>query len=135
MLRAFGLVLALLLVSALGVQAWAAWKRDISAPVPPGTSRGSLIAVTLVNGQVYYGNLTGADAHQLSLTDVYYVQTAVEPSTQQRNNRLVSRQRTDWHAPLSMTVGVDKVTMVELVGPDSQLAQLIAQEQHNRPPQ
>jgi len=68
------------------------------------------------------------------LSDVYYVQTGLDPSNNQRNNRLVSRQQADWHAPLRTTFPADKVMMVELVGPDSQLAQLIAQERQNRPP-
>ena len=132
-LRLLVAALALLAVAALGVQAWAAWKRDLSAPVPAGAGRGAWIAVTLINGQVYYGKLAGADAHRLSLSDVYYVNTAVDAATNQRSNQLVSRQRTDWHAPLAMTIGVDKVMMVEQIGLDSQLARLIAQEQQNQP--
>jgi small nuclear ribonucleoprotein (snRNP)-like protein len=133
-----GLVaLGLLLVAAQMVQGWAAWRREVASSLPGGAQLGSLVSVTLVNGQVYYGNLASFDAHHIGIDDVYYVQTTVDASTNQRNNRLVSRKKADWHAPQRMTVLADKVVIVELVGLESQLVQLIAQDKQlapNKPP-
>jgi hypothetical protein len=127
------MLLGLLLVGAQLVQAWSAWQRDVVGATPTGVTPGDLISVTLVNGQVYYGNLARIDAHHISLDDVYYVQTAVDTATNQRSNRLVSRKRTDWHAPLRMTIPADKLLLVEQVGPGSQLVQLMEQDRRSAP--
>ena len=82
----------------------------------------------LANGQVYYGEFVESDANHLRLTNVYYVQSTVDPQTQQAGNRLVSRRKADWHAPLWMTLPLDKVLMVEAVAPDSRLAQLVKED-------
>jgi hypothetical protein len=62
------------------------------------------------------------------LRDVYYVQSVVEAQGSAPNNRLVNRHKTDWHAPETMIVPVDKMLMLEKVGAASRLAQLIEQD-------
>jgi small nuclear ribonucleoprotein (snRNP)-like protein len=130
-----GLALALLFVAAQCVQAWAVWKRDLASIAPPDVHKGSLVSIMLVNGQVYYGNLVAADGHSLTLANVYYVQTTVGEPSNQGNNRLVSRQKVDWHAPTHMTVHADKLLMVEEVGAASRLRQLMEQDQGTAPAQ
>jgi hypothetical protein len=115
-------------------QAWVTWKKDSTGTLPPGASAGALVSVQLIGGQIYYGDLINADSRQISLQNVYYVQTVIEPGSNQPNNRLVSRQRTDWHAPVTLAIAADKVLLVELVGTSSRLAQLIEQDKKTAPP-
>lgn len=89
-------------------------------PATLPAAAGSWQSVTLVNGQVYYGRLAEAAPQWVRLTDVYYV------VSNGQGNRLVNRQRNDWHGPASQTIPVEKIIMMEAVGPDSQLAKLIA---------
>lgn len=121
-------ILIALLVVVLSVNAWTSWKAT-SYALPPGVSQGTLISAQLVNGQVYYGNVVSADAHQITLQNVYYVQSFVQPGVNQPSNRLTSRQRNDWHAPVSMSIAQDKIIMLEIVSPTSSLAQLMKQDQ------
>src|SRR6266542_6515644 len=55
-------------------------------------------AVLLSNGQVYYGRLEGLGSQFPVLTEVYYVQAAVNPQTKEQNNVLLKRGG-EWHAP------------------------------------
>ncbi len=122
-------LLALLLVAAQMAQAWTTWQHDAHRASQLVTlERGALCSVMLANGQVYYGEFVESDASNLRLTNVYYVQSSIDPQTQQPGNRLVSRRKADWHAPLWMTVPLDKVLMVEAVAPDSRLAQLVKED-------
>jgi len=127
-LGAIGTSLFLLLVLAQGVQAWAAWQRDATG-VASAISTGALCSVQLLNGQVYYGELVSNNARQVTLRDVYYVQTAVDPNTNQpAGNRLVNRRKADWHAPTLTTIPADKILMIEMVDPESRLAKLVAED-------
>lgn len=134
-LLAAGIALGCLLVATQAVQAWLAWERQRGreatvAPLAPG----QLGSVLLTNGQVYYGEFVDATARYVRLQNVYYVQAVVDPSTHQGGNRLVNRRKTDWHAPETMSVPMDKIVMIESVGGDSRLAQLIEQERKMMPP-
>jgi hypothetical protein len=128
-------VIAVLLASLVvvqGVSAWSSWQREAS-PLVASIPAGALCSVQLLNGQVYYGTLAGADSRQLTLRDVYYVQTAVAPATNQPSNRLVNRRKVDWHAPTLTTFPADKVLMVESVGPESRLAKLVLEDGGDKP--
>jgi hypothetical protein len=132
-------VLALLLLATLAlsqaIQAWAAWQRDGARHAWAGEAPGTPISVLLVNGQIYYGELVDQSASHLRLTNVYYVQTVSSQSAAQPNNQLVNRSKTDWHGPLWMTIPADKILLVEGIGPNSRLAELIAQEKKLGPGQ
>ncbi len=81
-------------------------------------------AVLLSNGQVYYGHLEGyGTAHPL-LSEVYYVQSSANPQTQQQTNILLKRGR-EWHGPDRMHLNPSQILLVEPVGPDSKVAELI----------
>jgi hypothetical protein len=117
------LVIASIMAGSLAAIAW-----QMSVPklllVGP---LGSLQAVTLTNGQVYYGTLHRDTATSVVLSEVFYVQSTMDASTKEPINKLISRADEDWHAPSLMLIPVDRIMVVERVGPQSKVAQLIAQ--------
>ena len=121
-----GLVLVMLLVLSHATQAWVAWQAEKTAidSIEPG----QLCSVTLTNNQVYYGKFVSANTKALRLREIYYVQSAIDPATNQMSNRLVARRNTDWHAPQSMLIPLDRVMFVESIGTESRLARLIAED-------
>ncbi len=86
-------------------------------------------AVLLTNGSVYFGHLQGYGGHNPVLTDVYYIVTQTNPETKQSNNVLVKRGK-ELHEPDRMYLNPNSLLFVEPVGPNSKVAQLIAQAQH-----
>lgn len=112
-------LLAALLVS----QVLPAWRGMAPAVGPLGARYG----VFLSSGQVFYGVLLEQNRAYMKLGDVYYVQ-AYKQADGQTGNRLVSRQKTDWHGPDWQSIPTDKIVMVESVGAQSQLARLIEQD-------
>jgi hypothetical protein len=122
-------VVAALALVVLAVSSWRAQQGVRLDPAAPGT----LCAVQLVNGPIYYGNLVRVGHDFLQLDQVYYVQAYTQPDGQP-GNRVVSRARNDWHGPSSQTIPVEKILFVEVVGPQSQLAALIAQDKAANPP-
>jgi hypothetical protein len=123
-------VMLLLVVLALSqaIQAWNGWQgRGADHTLSPGPT-GSLYSVSLVNGAVYYGRLVEAPPGYVKLADVYYVENYVVDNKGGRDNRLVNRQKNDWHGPEWMAIPVDKVLLMEKVGAQSRVAKLIDQE-------
>jgi len=83
-------------------------------------------AVQLTNGAVYYGKLSGYGTRNPMLTDVFYIVTKTDPETKQVSNLLVKRGK-ELHGPDRMWINPNQIVMVEPVGPDSKVAQLISQ--------
>lgn len=83
-------------------------------------------AVVLSNGQVYYGKLQGLGSAYPVLTDVYYVQVGVDPTTKQTKSVLLKRGN-EWHSPDRMLLNAHQILMVEPVGAGSRVARLIAE--------
>ncbi len=83
-------------------------------------------AVLLTNGTAYYGKIESGPPGYLGLNDIYYIQTAVNRETQQQSNALIKRGN-ELHAPPRMMVNMQHVIIVEPVGPQSQVARLIAE--------
>jgi hypothetical protein len=83
-------------------------------------------AVLLSNGSVYFGHLQGYGGRQPVLTEVYYVVTQTNPETKQTNNILVKRGK-ELHEPDRMYLNPGQIILVEPVGANSKVAQLIAQ--------
>jgi len=83
-------------------------------------------AVLLTNGSVYFGHLQGYGSPQPVLTDVYYVATQTNPETKQSASVLIKRGK-ELHGPDRMYVNPEQILFVEPVGPNSKVAQLIAQ--------
>ena len=86
-------------------------------------------AVLLTNGSVYFGHLPGYGGHNPVLTEVFYIVTQTNPETKQSNNVLVKRGK-ELHAPDRMYLNPSALLFVEPVGPNSKVAQLIAQAGH-----
>ena len=81
--------------------------------------------VLLTNGQAYFGKLEGIGSAYPVLTDVFYVQTRVDPETKKSNNVLVKRGR-EWHAPDRMVLNAAHILLIEPVSEGSPLAKIIA---------
>lgn len=84
-------------------------------------------AVLLDNGSVYFGKLQGAGTQYPVLTDVYYVQSQVNQETKEVKNILI-RRGNEWHAPDRMVLNARHIILIEPVGPNSKVAELIAQD-------
>lgn len=91
------------------------------AGITPGYS-----AVLLDNNQVYYGRVANLDSDFPVLTNVFYVQTAVNQETKQTSNILLKRGK-EWHAPDRMLLNSKHIIMIEPVTPGSTVAKLIDQ--------
>jgi hypothetical protein len=81
-------------------------------------------AVLLSNGWAYFGKIEQMGSRYLVMTDVYYVQSGVNPETKAVTSVLVKRGK-EWHAPDRITLNLDHVLFIEPVGPDSTVAKLI----------
>jgi hypothetical protein len=81
-------------------------------------------AVFLDNGQVFFGKVSDPGSPYLTLREVYYVQTLVEKDQKKTANVLVKRG-SEWHNPDFMRINGKHVVVIEPVGPDSRVAQLI----------
>lgn len=85
-------------------------------------------AVFLDNGQVFFGKLLDTGSPYLMLRDIYYVQTMVEEEKKKTTSILVKRG-SEWHNPNFMRINTRHVLVIEPVGPDSRVAQLIREAQ------
>ncbi|WEF33270.1 hypothetical protein [Pseudoduganella chitinolytica] len=124
-------VLGALATAALLAHAALAWRQH-DRPAFDAAAPGQRYAVQLANGQMFFGVLRQVGPAHVQLEDVYYVQPFTRPDGGQ-GNRLVSRQKNDWHGPQTLTIPADKVVTMELVGAQSQLATLIAQDKAQTP--
>lgn len=85
-------------------------------------------AVFLANGQVFFGKLSAAGSDYPRLDDVFYVQTQVNPDTKQTASVLIRRGK-EWHGPSYMHLNARSILLIEPVGEDSKVAQLIVEAQ------
>ncbi len=120
-------VLGLVSALSLATLAWSSWEDTRSHRVIEHGQVGTLCSVLLVNGQVYYGILRNVRPGAIELANIYYVQSFPQANGQ-TENRLVNRQKNDWHSPELMAIPNDKVMMLEVVGAQSRLAKLIESE-------
>ena len=81
-------------------------------------------AVLLSNNNVYFGKLEGYGTENPVLTEVYYVQTSVNPNTKEQTNILTKRGK-EWHSPDRMYINPKQIVIVEPVGPNSRVSELI----------
>jgi len=84
-------------------------------------------AVLLTNGSVYFGRLQDYGTAHPVLTDVYYVVSQSNPETKQVTNSLIKRGK-ELHEPDRMYLNPSQIVFVESVGPNSKVAQLIAEQ-------
>lgn len=88
-------------------------------------------AVLLSNGSVYFGKLQDYGNRFPVLTDVFYIQTSVNPDTKQTLNVLVKRGK-ELHSPDRMYLNPSQIILVEPVGPNSKVMQLILEQMEQR---
>ena len=81
-------------------------------------------AVFLDNGQVFFGKVSDTGSPYLTLREVFYVQTLVEQDKKTTANILIKRG-SEWHNPEFMRINTRHVLVIEPVGSDSRVAQLI----------
>jgi hypothetical protein len=81
-------------------------------------------AVLLDNNQVYFGKLDKVDSAYPVLTDVYYIQSQVNQETKAVTNILV-RRGNEWHGPDRMYLNAHHILLIEPVGANSKVSQLI----------
>jgi len=97
-----------------------------TSPASSTIDPGKYYAILLTNGAVYFGHLEGLGSQFPVLHDVYYVQSAQNPNTKEVSNVLVKRGK-EWHGPDRMIIADKSIVFIEPVGPDSKVAQLIAE--------
>ncbi len=88
-------------------------------------------AVLLDTGQLYYGKLANADSSFPELTDVYYIQNATNQETKAVTSVLV-RRGNEWHGPDRMFLNERHIVLVEPVGANSKVAQLIEDDKKSK---
>ena len=86
-------------------------------------------AILLTNGSVYFGHLHDYGTSNPVLTDVFYVVSQTDPETKQVKSSLVKRGK-ELHGPDRMYLNPNQIVFVESVGPNSRVAQLIAEAPH-----
>lgn len=94
-------------------------------PLVPATDAKQYYAVVLSNSSAYFGKLEGLGSAYPVLRDVYYVQSTTNPETKAVTSILVKRGK-EWHGPDRMILNEKAILFIEPVGPDSKVAQLIA---------
>jgi len=81
-------------------------------------------AVFLDNGQVFFGKLSDMNSPYFTLRDVYYVQSVMEKDKKEPTSILIKRG-SEWHTPEFMRINTRHVVVIEPVGSNSRVAQLI----------
>jgi hypothetical protein len=84
-------------------------------------------AVLLTNGAVYFGKLEGYGTPRPLLTEAYYIVTENNTDTKQSNKILVKLGKLELYEPDRIYLNPTQILGVEPVGPNSKVAQLIAQ--------
>ena len=81
-------------------------------------------AVLLSNNNLYFGKLQGYGTENPVLSEVYYLQAILDPQTKQQTSILRKRGK-EWHSPDKMYINPKQIVLVEPVGPNSRVAELI----------
>lgn len=84
-------------------------------------------AVLLDNNQVFYGKLTNAGTDYPELTDVYYIHSQVNQDTKAVTNILIPLGN-ELHGPDRMVLNARHIILIEPVGTNSKVAQLITED-------
>jgi hypothetical protein len=84
-------------------------------------------AVFLDNGQIFFGRIEEAGPSYLMLKDVFYVQSQVVQQEKDKKEvrSILIKRGNEWHAPDLMYITTRHVVVIEPVGPNSRVAQLI----------
>ena len=118
----FRIAVVILLVAVVGLLAWP-YLHSAKTPALETPYQ----AVLLTGGQVYFGKLEGFGTPFPVLREVFYVQSQANPETKAVTSILVQRGN-EWHGPDRMYLNPGHIILVEPVGPNSQVAKLIAEK-------
>jgi hypothetical protein len=88
-------------------------------------------AVLLDTGLVYYGKISGLGGAYPILKNVYYIQTSTDPQTKAVSNVLI-RRGNEFHGPEFTVLAARHIVMIEPVGVNSKVAQLIAEQEKKK---
>lgn len=84
-------------------------------------------ALLLSNNNAYFGRIENMDSQFITLTDIFYIQTKPTDDPKLVNNVLIKRGK-EIHKPDKMYISREHVIAIEPVANDSQLADLIRNE-------
>ena|SRR5579859_2655651 len=88
-------------------------------------------AVLLDTGLVYYGKISGLGTAYPTLKNVYYIQSSTDPQTKAVSNVLI-RRGNEFHGPEYTVLAARHIVMIEPVGVNSKVAQLIAEQEKKK---
>ncbi len=88
-------------------------------------------AVLLNGGAIYFGKLSRTWSDYPVLSDVYYLQSVTNKDNNQTSNILVKRGK-EWHGPDHMVLNARNIVLIEPVGENSKVAQLIAESKQQQ---
>jgi hypothetical protein len=125
MLRTLGIFVVGLIVGILPIALWTQYLAGLPRFDVP------FQAVLLDTGLVYYGKVSGLGGPYPVLRDVYYIQTSTDPQTKQVNNVLI-RRGNEFHGPEFTVLSARHIVMIEPVGSNSRVAQLIADREKKK---
>jgi hypothetical protein len=84
--------------------------------------------VFLDNNNAYIGKVQQIGKDYFQLTNIFYIQTQMNPETKQVSNTLTKRGQ-ELHKPNFMYINKQHIILIEPVTADSQVAKLIAQSE------
>lgn len=116
----------------LVVAGYFAWSNVYSAAAP-GIDSGKYQAVFLVNGDIYFGKLEPASRDHMKLTNIYYIQSQANSSTENtqqtekdKNNVQLIKLGEEIYGPEDMMIiSRDQIMLYENLKPDSKVAKAI----------
>jgi hypothetical protein len=109
------------IAASLLVIAWNGTPAEFKSPTPVG----STLAVTLVSGQVFFGKFEGRTPDGIALSDVFDLQTKIDPQTNARSTQLFRRSVSNTHGPSEMFIPADKILLLENANSDSAIGKAI----------
>ena len=121
----FPSLLGLIVIALLGALVYLQWRGDFHPHIDDKIAH---YAVVLNNGQSIFAHVDRVNTGELELSDVYYVQSRMNPETKEVQNALVRRGMIEWHSPKKMLVNTRNVLIMEPVDPESKVAKLIAEQ-------
>lgn len=105
--------------------------RELSSPgsLPSNINQHEYQAVFLVNGQVYFGKLTGADSRYYYLRHVYFLQSGSTSRTTGATQQVLIKLTKEIHGPEDLLViNQQQVLYIENLSPSGCAAHLLSGE-------
>lgn len=118
-------LLGLFIIALLGTLAYLQWRGDFHPNIDEKTAH---YAIVLSNGQSIFAHVDRVSAGQIELSDVFYIQSRMNPETKEVQNALIRRGKIEWHSPKKMLVNGRSILIMEPVDPESKVAKLIAEQ-------